>query len=102
MSGGYFNYENYKIDEVADKVERLLYASSNGFFDEEDQYSSWEKKLIADAPKEVKSSFKDAVICLKKASVYAHRIDWLLSGDDGELSFLRRLKEDLDKIDGQD
>jgi hypothetical protein len=26
------------------------------------------------------------------------RIDWLLSGDDGEESFIERLKEDLEKL----
>lgn len=29
------------------------------------------------------------------AQVYAQRIDWLLSGDDGEDNFHLRLKEDL-------
>jgi hypothetical protein len=32
------------------------------------------------------------------AQVYAHRVDWLLSGDDGEESFLRRLAEDLKNL----
>ena len=35
---------------------------------------------------------------LKEAYVYAQRIDWLLSGDDGEETFIERLKEDLDKL----
>ncbi len=99
MSGGYFSFDNYKIDEVAERVERLLHAALNGHYDDDDQYSSWEKKLIANAPAELKSTFNDAVICLKKAAVYAHRIDWLLSGDDGEESFLKRLKDQLNEID---
>lgn len=32
---------------------------------------------------------------LKLANIYLHRIDWLLSGDDGEDSFHSRLKEEL-------
>jgi len=36
---------------------------------------------------------------LKVASVYAQRIDWLLSGDDGEESFLKRLKEELGQLE---
>ena len=35
---------------------------------------------------------------LKKATIYAQRIDWLVSGDDGEESFLSRLKEDLEQL----
>lgn len=42
--------------------------------------------------------FKLAVKYLKIAEVYTHRIDWLLSGDDGEESFLERLDEDLEKL----
>ena len=33
------------------------------------------------------------------AAIYAQRIDWLLSGDDGEESFKRRLKEELDELE---
>ena len=35
---------------------------------------------------------------LNKAFVYVNRIDWLLSGDDGEETFHKRLKEDLEKL----
>jgi hypothetical protein len=30
--------------------------------------------------------------------LHAQRIDWLLSGDDREETFLERLKKDLDKL----
>jgi hypothetical protein len=36
------------------------------------------------------------LLALRKASIYAHRIDWLLSGDDSEDTFLKRLKEELE------
>jgi len=41
---------------------------------------------------------QDAIECLKKAYVYAHRVDWFLAGDDGEESFIERLKSDLSKL----
>jgi hypothetical protein len=41
---------------------------------------------------------EEAVKVLKIAQVYAHRVDWFLCGDDGEESFLRRLDEDLEKL----
>jgi len=40
----------------------------------------------------------NALDILKKAVIYAQRIDWFLSGDDGEESFHTRLKEDLESI----
>ena len=36
---------------------------------------------------------------LRKAEVYAQRMDWYLAGDDGEESFLERLKQDLDALE---
>jgi hypothetical protein len=42
--------------------------------------------------------FKNAAKYLRIAYVYAQRVDWLISGDDGEESFLERLKEELEKL----
>ena len=39
--------------------------------------------------------FKKAVEVLRLAAIYVHRIDWMLSGDDGEDNFHERLAEDL-------
>lgn len=39
--------------------------------------------------------FRKGVIYLKLAEIYAQRIDWLVSGDDGEEAFHKRLKEEL-------
>lgn len=52
-------------------------------------------------PPEVVEKFREAECVLRMAYVYAQRIDWLLSGDDGEDSFLECLKEDLRKIRGK-
>lgn len=38
---------------------------------------------------------KRAVYVLRMAFIYAQRIDWMLSGDDGEESLVERLKEEL-------
>lgn len=42
--------------------------------------------------------FKNAIKALRVASVYAQRVDWLLSGDDGEETFHESLKQDLAEI----
>ena len=48
--------------------------------------------------KETIKEFKKGLAILRKAYIYAQRIDWLLSGDDGEESFHKRLKEELDNL----
>lgn len=45
--------------------------------------------------------FRKAIKVLREAAVYAQRIDWLLSGDDGEETFHKRLKEELGKLKEQ-
>jgi hypothetical protein len=46
--------------------------------------------------------FKKALKTLRQAYVYAQRIDWLLSCDDGEDCFHRRLKIELEKLEKQE
>lgn len=45
--------------------------------------------------------FKDAVKILRKAAIYAQRIDWFLSGDDGEDNLKERLEEELKELEEQ-
>jgi TFIIF-interacting CTD phosphatase-like protein len=40
--------------------------------------------------------FKKGYEILRKAEIYAQRMDWYLAGDDGEDSFLERLEDELD------
>jgi hypothetical protein len=44
--------------------------------------------------------FNKAVSLLKQAYVYTQRIDWLVSGDDGEDDFHTRLANELAKVKG--
>lgn len=103
MSGGYFEYNQYRIDEIADTLERIIRGAA-GIESPSDDYSgessnSWAKNFLAECSPETLQEFKTGLLTLKRAAVYAQRIDWLLSGDDGEESFHRRLEEDLKQIE---
>ena len=99
MSGGHFDYNQYRIQNIADSVDRLI--KQNG---KEIEYPkgytlcSYDETHHYEYPPEVIEQFKEGLEILKKAAIYAQRIDWLVSGDDGEESFLSRLKEDLDQL----
>lgn len=172
MSGGHFDYYQYHINDIADKLERNLadieYAKSIGtvkkkdvcghLLDTQSGRKSWPNWLleacnrydnredvikslkfmcnfnendgklyfndsnavyevvIYDGEREewsdgkwhleiedpdVVEEFKKGLKILKMASIYAQRIDWLLSGDDGEDSFKKRLKENLDELESK-
>ena len=170
MSGGHFDYAQYRIDDIADSIEREIEAARKPklekvwkkgvavlkihkeggrtsksyvpitFYDYKtavqyykaryfevksemkenglrtalatDLYSG-DKYLIReyrwqqyadgkDYPEWTEATlreFEAAVRCLRRAAVYAQRIDWLLSGDDGEEEFHERLEKDLEELD---
>ena len=83
MSGGQFQYEQYKIQQIADEVEQLIFNNST------EEYRFTEETI---------KEFKTGLAILRQAYIYAQRIDWLVSGDDGEESFHLRLKTELDEL----
>ena len=89
MSGGYFNYQQYKITEIADQIQEAI---DNNDSDELDRYGDSRGRGYSFA---IIARFREAVKALRLAQVYAQRCDWLLSDDDGEDSFIRRLESDL-------
>jgi len=108
MRGGAFDYNQYKIGYIADQIEETVFNNGREKTREEiknDWHNDeWYEKYPEDLfhykyPDEVIEKMKEAVKALKIAQVYAQRVDWLLSGDDGEESFLSRLEEDLKKIE---
>lgn len=81
MSGGHFDYDQYKLEDIADEIERIIKRNS------EMDYLQFSEHTL--------SEFRIAIGLLRKANLYTQRIDWLVSGDDGEETFHERLKEDL-------
>jgi hypothetical protein len=84
MSGGYFDYAQHYINDIADSVDRLI--KNNDY------------EFSADTIDKLKKGSKQ----LKLAYIYAHRIDWLISGDDGDESFLKRLEEELEALSSEE
>lgn len=106
MSGGHFEYQQYVLDDIADKILRLIEDNGRELTEQEmREYTSFNPTYFKEWPEDrYKRKFSDEVIekfkqgyeLLKAARIYAHRIDWLVSSDDNEQSFLSRLKKDLD------
>lgn len=95
MSGGHFDYKQYQIGYIADEIEQLIEINASEEVDE------WGYTKGAHYLPETVEEFKKAVKALRIAQVYAHRIDWLVSGDDGEDSFHSRLVKDLRNIEDE-
>ena len=89
MPGGHFDYTQYKILKIIDKIE-LEIRNNTLIIDSEIDYA--EPRRLSD---ETIAEFQKGVEFLKIAHTYAQRIDWLLSGNDSEKSFHKRLKIEL-------
>lgn len=98
MSGGHYSYKYYRLDELADDIERDFlndgkYETEPYSWDESDDGS---RDRIGDATeeqrpiilKEVKNLIQDLRDCSKRAK----EIEWYMSGDTGADTYLKRLE----------
>lgn len=104
MSGGKLEYSRYRLEEIINTIENEINNNEKPPYDNPDNewdrlenerfYAEggyrWESKTI--------NEFKKGIKLIKMADIYMHRMDYLLSGDDGEDNFHRRLIEDLNNI----
>jgi hypothetical protein len=81
MSGGYFDYQQYRLHDMAESICEVLNEPPGP-----DDYV-WSDKT--------RKVFKNAIYALEIAEIYMQRIDWLLSSDDSEETFHKRLKADF-------
>lgn len=86
MSGGKFNYAQFQLVMIADDIEHRVRV--NDVTDEWGYRPGYSEETL--------EQFRIAERKLREAYIYVQRIDWLLSGDDGEDTFHKRLKKDLE------
>lgn len=113
MSGGHFDYQQHCIEDIADSLKIYIYGYKladegiNEYLEdryadkEEEEYVRTHKHTLPNRynfSNETIKEFKKGLSILRKAYIYTQRIDWLMSGDDGEEDFHRRLKEDLEEL----
>lgn len=86
MGGGHFDYQQHNIYNIIQDLEQEIrdYEEDKGNY--------------LDLSVETINKFKEGLKYLKLAHIYTQRIDWLLSGDDGEEEFHKRLKEDFEEL----
>ena len=104
MSGGHFDYNQGRIRDIYEIIQEEIENNGkeipkNERYNDKEWYEKYpEDKYHRKYPNEILDEFKKAVILLKKAEVYTKRIDWYISGDDGEESFLSSLKKELSEL----
>lgn len=86
MSGGHFEYQQFRLHDIAQEIEHLIAinedSSKNEFGDTVGKFYS----------KETIGQFVKAVKLLDEVGDLVHEIDYLISGDTSEETFLERTK----------
>jgi len=111
MSGGHWGYIQHRFADVAEDIDELIEKNGKPKSEEQLKEESWydedwynkypEDRYYYEYDENVIEQFKKAAYAIRVAQIYMQRMDWLLSGDDGEEAFLRRIDEDLKKLQNE-
>lgn len=77
MSGGHFDYNQYRLDDIADQIERDL--------NRRGKVTDWGTTFVI--PKDIANKMVETIVMLRKCGKMVHAIDWFMSGDTGDDSF---------------
>ena len=108
MSGGFFDYKEWHINCIAEQIEQEVILSGKPIPRKKWEY--WQMERFKEHPEEavnyefpepVIRKMEEAIYALRAAAIYAKRVDYLISGDDGEESFISRIKEELDELNSK-
>jgi Asp-tRNA(Asn)/Glu-tRNA(Gln) amidotransferase A subunit family amidase len=85
MSGGHFNHSQYHLVQISEDIDTLV--RNNCIPDEYGYATNFTPETLA--------KFEEAIKALKVAHAMVQRVDWLVSGDDGEDTFHKRWEEEV-------
>jgi hypothetical protein len=89
MSGGHWDYADRFLHDAVEDIERMIETNRD---ETVNQWGDIQRgRHYSD---EVLARLREAVAVMRAAATYWHRIDYLVSGDDGEEQFLQRLAKD--------
>jgi hypothetical protein len=90
MSGGYFEYNQYKLEVMAEEIESLIENNNKAHTN---IYGEIKEARYLDS--EIIEKFKEAAYNLRRTRDMVQRIDWLLSSDDSEQSFKKGWEKEI-------
>jgi hypothetical protein len=96
MSGGHFDYHQSSLNDLADQIRELINNNADTSENEWGFPRGW-----GYSPETI-SKLEEAEEALRRASKMLHRVDWLVSGDDGEETFHKRWDKDLSGLTPND
>lgn len=108
MSGGHFDYKQWHIENIADQIEQEVILSGKpipkqkwNYYERQEFEETHKHPMNYAYPDSILRRMEEAVYALRAAAIYAQRVDYLLSGDDGEESFEERLSKELSELNSK-
>ena len=92
MSGGYFDYAQYRIEDIASSIDDLIKTNESKKLD------SFGQEIGSNYPADIIAKFDETRKTLRLAAAMAQRVDWLVSDDDGEYCFSKRWAEEVEPL----
>ncbi len=86
MSGGYFDYVQFRLNDTVEKIDCLLI---NKCYKNDCDSEDCEKKHYSGESIKI---FQDAKLIIEKAILYIHEIDYFIDGDTSEESMIENIK----------
>lgn len=83
MSGGHYDYDCFRIDELANELRRDIIVGN------------W--KEDADTDKEIEIALREAYAIIKRAGAVSYAVEWFMSGDYGSDTFLKEFNSIMKK-----
>lgn len=87
MSGGFFEYKHRCVSEFADRIKEVIENRDKSEF-----VAGFSAKTI--------EGLRECELLVRGAAVALERVDYLMSCDDSEESFQKRLVEEMDDLAG--
>jgi len=94
MSGGFFEYQEMRLVDLAEPLRCKIALNRQKPAWASDYDINYSESFI----NEMSDIYNQIIILMAKL----HRMDWVLSGDDGESDYERRLAIDLSKVELDD
>jgi len=96
MSGGHFGYNQFELGNIADTIQEIIHNNDS------EEINRYGDTIGRGYSAETLAEFRDAISHLRLAQIYAHEVDWLLSGDTGEERFRERLNNEIKSLTIED
>lgn len=95
MSGGHWDYIQYRFQDIADDLDRLIEQNSS------EELNEWGDTVGRHYSPKTVEKLKTTAKHVRETAIMLQRTDYLLEGDDNEESFHKRWNEELEELNEQ-